>query len=246
MPALTGNLKSLCNETNLQNTAAFTFRNLNPNHFLMKKSAPYIIIAILLGIIFLMQQCEGKSEPEKLIVDIPEINGSFEAEKPKHTDQEIKTVIEYEDLEIEVPNPVNQNLLKKYQVLEDSLTKKEAEYQRLLMFVDAIQIREFSQTFEDSLVKIDVFGKVQGEIKEMQSNYTIKERQIEVEQEEVVFRLLAGLEFGQNLMFNDFRYKANLGFQNRKGNIFRAGYERINDNDYIFIGYDFSVSEITK
>lgn len=137
-------------------------------------------------------------------------------------------------------------MLKKYQVLEDSLTEKEAEYKRLLMFLSAIQIREYSQTFDDSLVKIVVFGKVQGEIREMQANYTIKPTKVKAKQKQTVFRLLAGLEFGNNLQFNDFLYKANLGFQNAQGNIIRGGYEKSNNQDYIFIGYDFSVFKIKK
>ncbi len=213
----------------------------------MKKSTPYIIIAALFVVIYLLNTCEGSKDDPKIIeIEVPEKNGSFEPAKPEHQDAEEPTLIQWKDREISVPNPVNEDLLKKYQVLEDSLSKKEAEYQRLLMFVSAIQIREYSQTFEDSLVKIDVFGKVQGEIQSMQSNYTIKPTKIRAKQKQTVFRLLAGLEFGNNLQFNDFRYKANLGFQNAQGNILKTGYEKLNNEDYIFVGYDFSVFEIKR
>lgn len=213
----------------------------------MKKAIPYIIIASLLLVIFMMQTCEGlKQDPVIVEIEVPEKKGSFDTEKPTHQDSSEPTLIKWKDREIKVANPVNENLLFEYKKLEDSLNAKEAEYRRLLMFVNAIQFRDYSQTFEDSLIKIDIFGKVQGEIQSMQSNYIIKSQKVtaKINQDKTVFRLLVGLEFGNNLQFNDFRYKANIGFQNAQGNIIRGGYEKLNNRDYIFVGYDFSVFEI--
>lgn len=197
----------------------------------MKKAIPYIIIVVLLAIIFLMQQCEGDKTP--ITVTIPEEKGSFDFELPTYVETDTVYITKWKEVEVKTENPVNDSLAEAYTLALDSL-------ERYKMYVDAIQIRKFKNTFEDSVIKIDVFGEVQGDLNKIGADYTIKERDAEVEQKQTVFRLLAGLEMGQNTQFNDFRYKANLGFQNKKGNVFGLSYERYNKIDYIWLRYDFS------
>ena len=206
---------------------------------MLKKSFPYLIIVALIVFIF-FKDCSNSPDP--VIIKTPEIKGKFEAKKPVHVPivnepigqnlsknekpkQIIKTII------IE-----NDSLLKSYERENDSLKK-------LLMFKKAIQLNTFRSKFEDDNILLNITGIVQGEVKEIKPNYTIKSKEITVKQKEVKFRMLAGLEVGNTLLFDKPLFKANIGFQNAKGNIITASYDSENR---IFVGYSFTVFKIRR
>lgn len=60
---------------------------------------------------------------------------------------------------------------------------------------------------------------------------------------EVKFRLFAGMEAGNNTSLTQFTAKANIGFQNAKGWVFRGGYDTA---DVIWIGVDFPLITIKR
>lgn len=135
----------------------------------MKKTYLYIAIALLVAIIILMRNCKQDIE-----IIIPEIEGDFKPEIPSH-----KPIIDtiyitkWEEVIVKTKNPVNDSLAKAYVNARDSI-------EMYKMYISAIEIRDFAQTFEDSIQRIDVFGKVQGEIKSISSRYKIKERTIDI------------------------------------------------------------------
>ena len=110
---------------------------------------------------------------------------------------------------------------------------------RYKMFLDAIQIRSFENIFEDDTIKITVTGEVQGKLNWLKPVYHIKEREIDVPK--TGLRLLAGAEIGNTTLLSDFRYKLNVGLQNKNGAIYRLGYAKEGLQDYIWIGYDISI-----
>ena len=52
------------------------------------------------------------------------------------------------------------------------------------------------------------------------------------------------MRFGLNKDLNQGIWKANVGFQNQKGNILNAGYMKINGQDYGVFDYNFSILKI--
>ena len=88
-------------------------------------------------------------------------------------------------------------------------------------------------------------GIVRGEVQSIQPFYTIKEREIktDIRQKEVKFRMLAGGSVGNSIDFQKPVFSANIGFQNKKGNILRAGFDT---EKRLLIGYDFSLFKIEK
>lgn len=216
------------------------------NNFL--KILPWVLSVVLIFLLWL-KSCKGdKTEPEIIKVEVPAQSGTFEPQQPIHENSGDSTIIKWKEIEIKVPNPINDSLAIAYQKLSDSLTVAQAEIERYKMYLDAIQIKDFSSHFEDEFLDLTISGKVQGEVKSIFPKYTIKPRtiQTEITPEKTVFRLLGGIEFGNNTLLNDFRYKANLGFQNAKGNIFMLSYERHNLQNYIWAEYDFSILEVKR
>lgn len=212
-----------------------------------KSSIPYIIILVLLAIIFLMRQCDDDSEAKTFKVVVPEVKGSFKDDvKPEQTPinidsiaQLIKDTLSPKIKIIKQASEKNDSLLNAYLDLKD-------KYDRYEMFEDFIQVKEFSKTFEDEYLKAEITGINRGDIESMFLDYTIKERQMEVQNKETILRALIGLEFGNNTEFSDMRYALNFAIQNRKGNIFELEYEKYQNLDYFMLGYKQQLFKIRK
>lgn len=197
---------------------------------------------ILLFIVLWFRGCSGTTpSPQIAKVIIPEVKGKFEANKPVNVPigQKVskgKTV--YKD------NPINPKLLAENEKLKQDFAKASDSIKKL-QFAKAIQLNEFSSTFEDDNLLLNINGIVQGEVKEITPNYTVKEKKVEVpvKAKETVFRLLGGMEFGNNTKLDGFAAKANLMLQNRKGNIISGSFDT---NQNIWIGYNFSIFDIKR
>ncbi len=208
----------------------------------IKSVLPWAIIALLI-FLYWFKGCGASAPEEKEIkVTVPAVSGSLPATQPKHSvilpapAGKIDTVF--------IPNPVNEKLLAENQQLKDSFAKANA-MQKVEMYSDAIQINDFSYQQQDSYLNLTVTGKVRGQILSMLPTYTIKERIVaaKVTVPQTKFRLLAGVEVGNNLQFNSANFKADLFFQNAKGNLFQVSYDT---DQRIYVGYHFSIFKIRK
>jgi len=187
---------------------------------------PYLVIICLLVVIW-FNGCER----EVRYIEIPEEKGEFETRTEIVYVEVPDTVYvdRWREVEVSVKNPVNQDLIDRYQNATDSIT-------RLNLYIQAIQERQFAETFEDEYLRADVSGLVRGELLGLNLDYTIKPRTIEAP--ETRFRILGGFSIGNNSELSQFRWKASIGLQNGQGNIFRLGY---GDNETIWLGYEASL-----
>lgn len=200
---------------------------------------------ILLFIVLWFKGCSGSTPtPQIAKVIVPEVKGIFESKKPVH---------------VPIVNPSNSTPLKNSTIKENlQVEKLIAENEKLkvdfakasgvdkpLLFDKAIQLNKFSTKFEDDNLILNIDGIVQGEVKEITPNYTIKEKKIEipVKQKETVFRLLGGVEFGNNTLLNDFKAKGTIMFQNKKGNIISSSFDT---NQTIWVGYHISIFDVKR
>ena len=195
------------------------------------------IVALIAGVLLFLwiKGCDRNSDDGTVI--IPPIDGEFEPQKPIYVDRTDTVYVtrwrtKTDTIEIETENPVNDSLAIAYQKALDSID-------RYKMFLDAIQIRNFENIFEDDTIKITVTGEVQGQLNWLKPIYHIKEREIDVPVTRL--RLLAGGEVGGSTSISNFQYKLNLGLQNKKGDIYRLGYARQHSEDIIWVGFDFSI-----
>lgn len=179
-----------------------------------------------------------KCGPDSQMVTIPAKHGSFAAvEKPKPLQPKEKpAVIKWRKIEIPVLNPVDAELAEKYQQAQDSIS-------RYKLYLDAIGVREYSIIQEDSLLQTTNHIKARGEVISFQQDYIIKPQKVAVKPKEVAFRMFAGLEVGNTKEFDNFSAKANVMFQNKKGNIFSAGYDT---ERRIWVGGAFSIFSVKK
>jgi len=195
------------------------------------KLIPYVVIAFLVLVFFF----KGCGERGSTTITTPEIEGDFEEQEPIYIKGKDSIITKWKTKEIKTPNPVNDSLAIAYKGAKDSL-------ERYKLYLSAIQIKTFKNTFEDKYLKLSLTGRVQGDLLGITPKYTIKSQEIEVP--ETSLRFLVGGGIGNNLNFNDFTYRVNLGIQNGNGNIVRGGYSRMRGQDYIFLGYDVSLFEV--
>lgn len=212
----------------------------------MKNTTKILLgIIVALAVLLWFKSCNG-GKGELIKVKVPEVKNEFEKQEPIYitkTDTVYITKWKTKDkiIHVETENPVNDSLAIAYQKAVDSLD-------RYKLYLSAIQIRDFKTTFDDEFLNLEITGKVQGELKYLKPSYTIKEREIasEVRQKDVVFRFLVGAQLQNSFEFDQFSWNVNAGLQNKKGNIIRAGYSKINGQEYLMLGYDLSVFSIKR
>lgn len=191
--------------------------------------------------------CTGNERAETITkVTIPAVVGKFESKKPNHEPVLIKANSpQLENIKpIYRENPLNEKLLAENEKLKNDYSKM-SDSLKAKTYEKAIELNSFSSKFEDDNLKINIEGIVRGEVQEITPSYIIKEKTIPVliKQKEMVFRLLGGIEIGNNLKLDNFSVKANLMFQNRKGNIFSGSFDT---SQTIWIGYNASIFNIKR
>lgn len=187
--------------------------------------------------------------PQLVKVIVPEVKGKFKPQKPINNpivmakkrpeniqNSVIKQSLSTEKAMIEMAKE-NEKLKQNFIKATDSLKKQ--------LYTNSIQLSNFSSKFEDDNLLLNINGVVQGEVKEITPNYTIKTKKTEVQviPKETVFRLLGGLEIGNNTSLSNPVFKANLMLQNKKGNILTTSYD---NNKNFYIGYNLSIFNIKR
>jgi hypothetical protein len=207
-----------------------------------KRTWKYLLIVVI--IILLYKQCNQQPQLVTKIVT-KEVKGKFQEVKPIHDTILITRTLtnskedKFLQGQIEQLIKENKGLTEYFNEASDSV--------RLLMYERAVELKSFAHTFENDTIKATTSGIVQGEVKSIKLDYTIKPQTIEIPKpKEKVFSLLAGGGFGIDTELRQPIYKANLGFQNKKGNVYFASFQRIGSNDFITAEINFNIFSIKK
>ena len=202
---------------------------------------------ILLFVFLWFRGCSGSAPSTQIAkVIIPEVKGTFDSKKPVHE----PVLIPSNSRELKkgkitfIENPIDKKLIAENEKLKSVFAKANDSIKQL-SFNKSIQLNKFSTKFEDENLLLNINGVVQGEVKEITPNYTIKEKKIEVpvKVKETVFRILGGLEVGNTAQLDAFKLKANLMFQNRKGNIISGSFDT---DQTIWVGYNVSIFDVKR
>lgn len=200
---------------------------------------------LLFIVLFFMKTCQP--EPSVTIVEIPEKKGKFDGKKPEHVEITPKIIHTKENVYIKgekvyIPNPLNEKLLSENERLKLDFEKANDSIKQLL-YKNAIAINAFSTTFEDDNLLLNIDGIVRGEVQEITPNYTIKKQTVLVPNKQTVFRLLGGVEVGNTVQLDQLNFKANLGFQNKSGDVLNTSYDT---QKVIWIGFSKNIFKVEK
>lgn len=203
-----------------------------------------IIFSVLL-LLFLFKNCQGGEAPAVATVKVAEVKGSFKPVKPIITPivQELSTETKYRTYALKnTDKQLIDSLLKANKKLSEIYNSQNDSIKKGL-YEKAIQLNAFNQKFEDSLTKIDIYGVSRGTVESLGVDYILKERKIQVPQKKVKFRLLGGVSVANDTYLQKPLFGANIGFQNKRGNVLRFGYD---SEKRISVGYDISIFKIEK
>jgi len=150
------------------------------------------VIVILL--VWNIKQCSEPTKTKTITVEVSEKKGSFELDNnilqwPVKRKDSIIYQDKFKDSIIYIENKVNEKLAEDYQALK-------SKFDRYKLFLDAINIQNYSKTFEDDYFTGTVSGEVQGEIKSMALDYKIKTRIIKTDIEIKNYRFVIGPQVG--------------------------------------------------
>ena len=140
------------------------------------------------------KQCSDDTKTKTITVEVPEKKGSFELDNdilqwPIKGKDSIIYKTQFKDSIIYIENKVDEKLAQDYQALK-------SEFDRYKLFLEAIKIQNYSKTFEHDYFTATVTGEVQGEVKSMAFDYTIKSRSIETEIQGKNYRFVIGPQVG--------------------------------------------------
>lgn len=214
-------------------------------------SLAIIALSVVFVILFL-RGCAYKKTTQ-LHITTKEVKSKFDAVKPEqavihdtitirqYLSKSDKSEVDKEVLKQQAFDLIKENkaLQQMYNEASDSLKKA--------MYVKAIEVKSFSHTFDDQYLTATTSGFVQGDMKSIDLKYTLKPQKIEVPPaKETYLRVLSGGGIGLNKELNQFTYKLNLGFQNRKGNTLYGSYQKIGSETYYTIDYNFSIINLKR
>jgi hypothetical protein len=217
---------------------------INLQSQLFKQAFALLPWVLFFGLLWFKGCSDSPTKPQLAKVIVPEVKSKFETKKPLHEAVVKYSLTTVKGKTIYKENPIDEKLIAENEKLKLDYAKANDSIQKLY-FDKAVQLNKFSTKFEDDNLVLNINGIVQGEVKEITPNYIIKKREVEVpiKTKETVFRLLAGVEIGNNKSLNGFATKGNLMIQNRKGNIISGSFDT---NQTIWIGYNFSILNIKK
>lgn len=206
---------------------------------MIKNNIKYIIsgILILLLISFFTGRCSKPKETKYITVKIktPVIKGLSQIINNPVPYEVIKDSIIYKD---SIVYKENLDLI-------DRFNKIETEKGKLEEYIKSIEINKYDIPYEDNFIKTNALITTRGDVISFQQKYEIKPQEItiQVPTKETKFALYVGGGLYNNLLLNNTVLQANLGLQNKKGDILSISYDT---QQNISLGYSFRLINIKK
>lgn len=194
----------------------------------------FIGILLLAMMFFVWDRCTRKDE----VIEIP-----IEIEVPVPVVERYTDTIE-KPVPVYINNPINKELLSENQDLLDKFNKADSLL-KIKQYEDAISIREYKETFEDTFQTIDVYTKTRGEMLQQYVHYKTKPRTIKIDTTIITtvkgkFKVFGLIEGGTNVIsvnpINKVIGKGTIIFKNSKDNGISVGIDTQGNG---YLGYMF-------
>ena len=214
----------------------------NQSNWSLRIALAIIIIGFIIA--FFNGCFDHKNEIIKVL--IPEVKGSFAPVKPIHDTIFLTKTVKSKPIQNsndEFAQAEINRLLKEYNDLDAAFANANDSLQQII-YKQTIKPKLFSHTFDNDTINATVKGIVaNGEVDKLKLDYTIKPYTTLVKVPQTVFRLLGGIETGMTKDLSKFNAKANIGIQNKKGNILSISAD---SDQRFYIGYTMSVFSIKR
>ena len=172
-----------------------------------------------------MNSCEQEINTKDNYIIIKEKTGYFEVKKPAPIKGVGYTFITSKGDTIYLENPVDKELESEYLKAKDSLAKLE-------LYLKAIQKRTYKDSLKDKNIKIEYIAETTGTLDNIKITYKTFADTVKIKQP--IFSLLGGLSLQSNTITLKTYPGLNIGFQNKKKDIFLLG---VNTNQDVEVKY---------
>lgn len=189
----------------------------------------YIVIGLLILSLFLQRSCNNNKQPLEKVKTVIKYDTIFKPSEIKPT-----IVTKYKTIkgkDIYIPGKIDTVEVKVFENANDST--------QFNMFANATKIRSYKNDFSDNNADVSIYTETKGELLKIVPTVHIKQ----VKKVETKFALYVGGGLSNNLQFNNFAVQANVGLQNKKGDILSVSYDT---QQNIGIGYSFRLINIKK
>lgn len=178
-----------------------------------------VIGVSILILSFFIGRWTSPKEAKIVKVTIPELSGNSPIIINSKPLIQFKDSLVYKDSLIVTENPFNKELADKYINLE-------SEIERLKEYIKSIEVRKYKIPFENDTIKIVGDVEVQGELRSLKYNWTIKERKLDipVNLKKPTMNLLLGGSVSNTIKLDKFNFNANLGIQRKNGDLVLGSY----------------------
>ena len=197
----------------------------------MNSNIKYIIIGIVVLLTaFFIGRWTSPIETKIIKVTIPEVSGKSPIVINPKPIISIKDSLVYKDTIIYTENPLDKELINRY-------VKLESEKDKLIAYLNSIQIRKYKIPFENDTIKIIGDVEVQGELKSLNYDWTIKQKtlNIPIEIKKPTMNLLLGGSVSNSIELDKFNFNANVGIQRKNGDLILGSYGILDKS--IQVGY---------
>ena len=197
----------------------------------MNSNIKYIIIGIVVLLTaFFIGRWTSPIETKIIKVTIPEVSGKSPIVINPKPIISIKDSLVYKDTIIYTENPLDKELINRY-------VKLESEKDKLIAYLNSIQIRKYKIPFENDTIKIIGNVEVQGELKSLNYDWTIKERKLDipVNLKKPTMNLLFGGSVSNSIELDKFNFNTNVGIQRKNGDLILGSYGILDKS--IQVGY---------
>ena len=197
----------------------------------MNSNIKYIIIGIVVLLTaFFIGRWTSPIETKIIKVTIPEVSGKSPIVINPKPIISIKDSLVYKDTIIYTENPLDKELINRY-------VKLESEKDKLIAYLNSIQIRKYKIPFENDTIKIIGNVEVQGELKSLNYDWMIKQKtlNIPIEIKKPTMNLLLGGGVSNSIELDKFNFNANVGIQRKNGDLILGSYGILDKS--IQVGY---------
>lgn len=179
----------------------------------------YSTIVFLVVFIFIQRSCTAQTiqNTTKQKVWTKEKKGEFPSVTAIIKESNKKDSIVYRNKVVKTENPFNKKLAEDFIASQ----KENDSLKALKLYLNAIEEKEKTYTFDNKDVTIEVYTKTRGDILKITPKYTLKsvEHEVEVLQKETVFAAFAGVGLETTTTLERLTPEVSVGFQNKKGTV---------------------------
>jgi len=191
------------------------------------------LIYLTIIAIILMMTCNRNSNGKDITFKTKEVRGAFRIDTVTVHDTIKLPTVTYRNGKViykTVIDSIDYAIVSKATKLVDSF-KQQNDSIKLAMFIDKSTPKNFTKTFDNDTIKVNIFGKYSGEIYGIGMNYTIKPQTINATLKQ--YTVFLGVNTVSNPSFSNTAVLPTVSYLNANGLLISGGKDLLSKDGYM-------------